>query len=98
MKNGETILIGGLLKDAKTKGLHKVPLLGDIPLLGAVFQRRTDDVEKIDLLIFITARIAHEEQVADQQPAFDPPEPGAKTRIRWKAEAMVPEERKRGAK
>ena len=84
MRDGETIVIGGLLKDVKTKGYHKVPILGDIPLLGMAFTRRTDDVEKIDLLIFITARIANEGAItANQKPAFDPAEPGPKTRIRW---------------
>ena len=73
-----------MLQDVKTKGVHKVPLLGDIPLLGLAFQRRTDDVAKIDLVIFITARIANEKQVAAQPPAFEPPEPGRKTEIRWR--------------
>ena len=84
MKNGETIMIGGMLQDVKIKGFHKVPLLGDIPLLGLAFQRRTDDVAKIDLLIFITAKIANEQQVATQEPAFEPVQPGPQTKIRWK--------------
>jgi type IV pilus assembly protein PilQ len=57
MKDGETIVIGGLLKDVKSKSKYKVPFLGDIPLLGLLFTRDTVDTEKIDLLIFITARI-----------------------------------------
>ena len=90
IKNGETIVIGGLLKDATTKGYHKVPVLGDIPLLGMAFQRRTDDVGKIDLLIFITANIATEAQVATQEPAFEPAEPGPSTKIRWQQESKLP--------
>lgn len=57
MKDGETIVIGGLLKEIKSEGKFSVPILGKIPLLGLLFQRRTTDIEKIDLLIFITARI-----------------------------------------
>lgn len=57
MKDGETIVIGGLLKDVKSKSKFKVPILSDIPLLGLLFTRDTNDTEKIDLLIFITARI-----------------------------------------
>jgi len=57
VKDGETIVIGGLLKDVTSKGLFKVPLLGDLPVLGKMFRRETEDVEKIDLVIFITARI-----------------------------------------
>lgn len=56
----ETIVIGGLLKDVKSKGVYKTPILGDIPLVGLLFQRRTTDTEKIDLLIFITAHIVRE--------------------------------------
>lgn len=57
MKDGETVVIGGLLKDVVKEGVYKVPFLGDIPLLGLLFQRKTHNTEKIDLLIFITAHI-----------------------------------------
>lgn len=57
MKSGETVVIGGLLKDAIRRQTIGVPILGDIPVLGFLFQRRTNDIEKIDLLIFITAQI-----------------------------------------
>ncbi|MCX5715365.1 MAG: type IV pilus secretin PilQ [Candidatus Omnitrophica bacterium] len=57
MKDGETVVIGGLLKDVKSKGKFTVPILGKIPLLGLLFTRDTYDTEKIDLLIFITAKI-----------------------------------------
>lgn len=57
MEDGETIVIGGLLKDVKKKGKIGIPVLSDIPIVGAFFSRRTTDIEKIDLLIFITARI-----------------------------------------
>jgi type IV pilus assembly protein PilQ len=62
LKSGETIAIGGLLKDAKSKGREGIPFLKDIPLLGFFFGRDTNDVEKIDLLIFITAHILEEDQ------------------------------------
>ena len=87
LKNGDTVVIGGLLKDLKTKGFHKVPVLGDIPILGWAFQRQTDDITKIDLLIFITAQLANEQQVATQKPVFEPAEPGPKATIRWKQSA-----------
>lgn len=91
MKNGETIMIGGMLQDVKTKGFHKVPILGDIPLIGLAFQRRTDDVGKIDLLIFITAEIASQKQVATQAPAFEPAEPSPPgSHIKWQQESEAP--------
>jgi len=61
MKDSETIVIGGLLKDVKTVGRSGIPFLGKIPLLGIFFSRETVDVSKVDLLIFITARIVDED-------------------------------------
>lgn len=84
VKDGETIMIGGMMQDVKTKGQHKVPFLGDIPLLGQAFRRQTDDVAKIDLIIFITTYIADEKQVANQTPAFVPSQPGPKAHIQWR--------------
>jgi len=57
VKDGETIVIGGLLKDVKAKQVIGVPILKDLPLIGRFFRRDTYDTEKIDLLIFITAKI-----------------------------------------
>ena len=60
IKDGETIVIGGLLKNVKTRGRTGIPFLGKIPIIGFLFQRQTDDIEKVDLLIFITGRILKE--------------------------------------
>ncbi len=60
VRDGQTIVIGGLLKDKQTRITIKVPILGDIPLLGALFRRQTDQNEKIELLIFLTASIVRE--------------------------------------
>lgn len=55
--NGKTVVIGGLMQDQKTESIRKVPLLGDIPLLGLLFQRRITENEKTELLIFLTPQI-----------------------------------------
>ncbi|UCG35821.1 MAG: hypothetical protein JSW17_03220 [Candidatus Omnitrophota bacterium] len=57
VKDGETIVMGGLLKDVKRKQEIGVPILRHLPILGWLFKRYTDNTEKIDLLIFITAKI-----------------------------------------
>ncbi len=56
-EHGETIVIGGLLKDVKSKSRVGIPFLGSLPFLGPLFSRSTTDVSKVDLLIFITAKI-----------------------------------------
>ena len=57
LKSGDTIVMGGLLEDVKSKGREGIPFLKDIPLFGNAFSRDTNDVQKIDLLIFITAYV-----------------------------------------
>jgi general secretion pathway protein D len=52
--DGQTIVIGGLVKDQLTESVEKVPLLGDIPILGAAFRNTEKDKEKTELLIFLT--------------------------------------------
>ncbi|MEK7317172.1 MAG: secretin N-terminal domain-containing protein [Candidatus Eisenbacteria bacterium] len=57
MKGGETVMIGGLIKEVDVKTTRKVPFLGDIPLLGALFKHKTTSKQKVDLMIFITPHL-----------------------------------------
>jgi type II secretory pathway component GspD/PulD (secretin) len=58
IKNGETIVIGGLMQDQKTQSVDKVPLLGDIPYFGMFFKHTIDTKSKHELLIFLTPHVA----------------------------------------
>lgn len=57
VRSGDTVVIGGLIEDSTSEGIYKVPLLGDIPLLGWLFKFRTTVGDKTNLFIFITPRI-----------------------------------------
>lgn len=57
VKDGVTIIIGGLKKDEKTKTESRMPILGDIPFLGRAFTRTSDEVKKTELVILLTPRI-----------------------------------------
>jgi len=57
VKDGQTIVIGGLRKREKTKDIYKVPVLGDIPLVGGLFQSETESVVTNELVVFITTKI-----------------------------------------
>lgn len=57
IKDGETIAMGGLLKEQTVKTRNKVPFLGDIPLLGHMFRYSEDTIDTRDLLIFITVKL-----------------------------------------
>ena len=55
--NGKTVVIGGLIDNNKTESVKKVPLLGDIPGLGALFRHKVKTNERTELLIFLTPYI-----------------------------------------
>ncbi len=55
--NEETVVIGGMIGQDTAGGEYKVPLLGDIPLLGWLFKTRNDTEDKTNLFIFITPHI-----------------------------------------
>jgi type IV pilus assembly protein PilQ len=57
IKSGDTLAIGGLLQDEVTKGKTKVPVLGDIPLFGYMFQEKVNNRTKRNLLVFVTPTI-----------------------------------------
>jgi general secretion pathway protein D len=61
IKDRQTMVIGGLIRDNLTTSTSKVPLLGDIPILGWLFKFKTTKIEKTNLMIFITPYIIKDE-------------------------------------
>lgn len=57
VENGGTVVIGGVYKQAETKATTKVPLLGDIPIIGWLFKNENKTDNKTELLIFITPKV-----------------------------------------
>ncbi|TET87531.1 MAG: type II secretion system protein GspD, partial [Sulfurovum sp.] len=57
INNGETIILGGLIKSAGGKSTTKVPLLGDIPILGRLFTSNGDAESKVNVVIYLTPYI-----------------------------------------
>ena len=57
VNNGETIILGGLMKSAAGKGDVKVPILGDIPILGEVFTSHSDVNAQINVVVYLTPYI-----------------------------------------
>lgn len=60
LKDGSSVVIGGLLNEEKTTGYTKVPLLGDIPFLGALFRHENTTTSKRDLVIEVTPKLLPE--------------------------------------
>lgn len=63
--DGKTVVIGGLMEDNNTESVRKVPVLGDIPLLGALFRRTITGKSKTELLIFLTPHVILNGQALD---------------------------------
>jgi type II secretory pathway component GspD/PulD (secretin) len=57
VRNNETLVIGGLLRESSIKKENKVPILGDIPILGYLFRGEEVTEEKVELLIFLTPHL-----------------------------------------
>ncbi len=60
VKNGETVVLGGIFEHTRTSANHHIPLLGDIPLFGHLFRQDSELNNKEELLIFVTPRIIRE--------------------------------------
>ena len=66
IKDKQTMVIGGMIKDDKTETVHKTPILGDIPLLGRLFRRADTRIEKTELMVFITPHVVYTDADADR--------------------------------
>jgi type IV pilus assembly protein PilQ len=60
VENGGTVVIGGIYEQTDRTDITKIPFLGDLPLLGALFRNTTTSSRKTELLVFITPRVVNE--------------------------------------
>lgn len=60
VENGETIVLGGIFQQTSSDGVSKVPLFGDLPVVGSLFRNTSQLQEKRELLIFVTPKIVTE--------------------------------------
>jgi type IV pilus assembly protein PilQ len=73
VKDGQTVVLGGMRKKDVSKEINKIPLLGDIPIIGGLFRFEGEDTSVTELIVFITPRIVLQEPVLslDEQLAFE---------------------------
>lgn len=57
VKDGTTIIIAGMIKDNKSKSANRVPVVGDIPVLGKLFSSSSDSIQRTETIVFLTPRI-----------------------------------------
>ncbi len=63
--NGQTVVLGGIFQEERNFQTTKVPVLGDVPVMGHLFRRRSTDDQKRELLIFVTPSILDDRVVLD---------------------------------
>lgn len=89
VKDGQTVVLGGLRKREATKQINKIPLLGDIPLVGLLFRFEGEDTVTSELVVFIRPRLVEQPIMSETErrqfetTEFPGPEPvatGAETR------------------
>ena len=66
MKSGQTAILGGMIHENVSKTEHKVPILGDIPIIGWAFKWKSDLKTKTDLLVFLSVYIVRNESDVKQ--------------------------------
>jgi type IV pilus assembly protein PilQ len=62
LKDGETIILGGLIQEIESEQTQKTPILGDIPLLGWLFRSTSKSKQKKEMIIYITPHLYREQQ------------------------------------
>ena len=67
LKDGSTVVIGGLLNEERTSTVTKVPLLGDVPWLGALFRHENSSLTKRDLVIEVTPHLLPDVEAPPQR-------------------------------
>ena len=95
VKDGETIVIGGLFRDVVTTGRSQVPLLGDLPLVGGLFRGTDDRTERQEVIVLLTPHIIEEPGEMDGQArAADISRKrfGAKDELQWMDRAKLAED------
>ena len=65
IKNGETAVLGGIYETETRDGVTKVPVLGDLPVVGGLFRSKTRTDDKSEMLIFITPKILNDDNLAE---------------------------------
>lgn len=96
VRDGQTIVIGGLFRDVVSSGRNQVPLLGDLPFVGALFRSTNDTSQREEVIILLTVHIIEKpEQAEGEARAADVSHKryGARQGLQWISRARLAEDR-----
>ncbi|MBI3947527.1 MAG: type II secretion system secretin GspD [Armatimonadetes bacterium] len=60
IRDGETVILGGIIRQQTDESINKVPILGDLPIVGGFFRSKGKNKTKTELMVFLTPRIVHD--------------------------------------
>jgi pilus assembly protein CpaC len=85
LKDGESLILAGLLSDEMKKNIQKVPILGDIPIFGALFRSTSEELRERELVFFITPRLVKPipQGVKTELPGEKPLTPEQEREFQW---------------
>ena len=95
VKDGETVVIGGLFRDLVVTSRSQVPLLGDIPIAGVLFRGTTDTVTRQEVVVLLTPHIIKESADTDSEARIadiQRKKSGVKDELQWISRAKIAEE------
>jgi len=95
VKDGETIVIGGLFRDVVTTTRSQIPLLGDLPIIGALFRKNVDSVVRQEVIVLLTPHIIEEPSQTEgiaRAEDISRKRAGAKDSLQWLSRAKLAED------
>ncbi len=96
VKDGQTIVIGGLFRDVVVTSRSQIPLLGDLPLIGALFRGTSDSTQRQEVIVLLTPHIIDEPEETNSASRVDDVRRkrfGAKEELQWAGKARLVEDR-----
>lgn len=98
VQNKQTIVIGGLVFTEELDSIAKIPLLGDIPLLGHIFRRTTRNIRRTNLMLFITPHILNKKSDSDRVTNYKKSSQEEVKRKRHNDIILWPQQKKKGGR
>jgi len=96
VKDGQTIVIGGLFRDVVVTSRSQIPLLGDLPLIGGLFRSTNDSTTRQEVIILLTVHIINELEETNSEARIDDVRRkrfGARDELQWAGRARLVEDR-----
>jgi type IV pilus assembly protein PilQ len=72
LRDGQTLVLTGIIQDSDTRTVSKIPVLGDIPLIGQLFRRNTGSKERRELVVLVTPRVMDDSQQSSTGYQYSP--------------------------